>query len=482
MPDFINAFLRDFGIAGEYERILVFGLIVAWLVVLIFRLFLAVGYKGQLQLVRASVKKGIPDMDTARKLKPPLLKRAALDYAELGERGIVRIDSRDLVRKSAGKLRLLWWSWESAGRFLDAVEPALFIAGALFTVVAEGRDVFAALTLILFGVGKLFSTFFDYKQTRQELIDETAFLLDKELGKMYVTDAAGAINNLRGELKGLMTYQAKYLGDTIHELKDKLTAVSEKTLGDTAAAVEKTLKSVAAGADTVLKPLEEWRLAITDSKKAHEELNLSLVKMSTATDGFKERIAELDRLIDGYKAEFLANNKNVENALVRLNALTESVTDICRQSGSQTEAVQGMLEFVRSNQGVLKESMNQYEIALKDISAQAGAGLGKIIEYHAQTSYKALAENAAKSIREAGAVNADLMGKMQNLFDRILEQSKNETALIMNLKEQMELELSDLRAKIVAKDHAAPSEPFAFREERVMMPDEPLDLTAGDLG
>jgi hypothetical protein len=46
-------------------------------------------------------------------------------------------------------------------------------------------------------------------------------------------------------------------------------------------------------------------------------------------------------------------------------------------------------------------------------------------------------------------VNAEMMDKMRNLFDRLLEQSKNETALIMNLKEQMELELSDIRAKFI---------------------------------
>ena len=227
--EFLHGLLRDFGIVYEYYRFLIIGIVVAWVVILVLRIMLTSGYVSQLQLAKASAAKGIPDAESIAKLRPPLLKRAAVDYAFLGERGIARIDSRDLVRKSARKLKFLWWSFESCGRFLDTMEPAVFFAGIIFTIISEQRAVFAAVTLILFAIGKLLSTFIDYKKTRDELFDEVAFLLDKELGRLYVTDGPAAINNLRGELKGLMNYQAKYLSDTITELRDKLAAVTEKS-------------------------------------------------------------------------------------------------------------------------------------------------------------------------------------------------------------------------------------------------------------
>ena len=437
MPDFISSFFIWFGIPDGYEHVLLLGLILAWAAILALRIFLCVLYRIELELARKAMKKGFADRAGAEKSKSAFVKRAAADYADLGERGIARINAPELCRKSAQRFKFLYWSFESIGRFLAVVEPAFFPAGILLVVLSNDRQVFAGFTLVLFALGKLVSSFFDYKAAKEELLSETAFTLDKELGKLYVTDAPAAINNLRLELKNIMTYQAKYLSDSIGELKEKLASVSEKTLGDTAAAVEKTLTSVSAGAETVMEPLKEWRAAIGDSKGAHEELNLSLVKMSGAVDGFRDRLSELDRLVEGYKAEFLENNRNVERGLERLSSLTEMVLELCKNSSAQTASVEASLDFVRRGQGLLETSMNQYEIALKDITSSVGTGLGKILEFHAQTAYKSLTDSAVESLRQAGSNNEEIMTKLTGALEGIIELSRHETTLIMNLKEQM---------------------------------------------
>ncbi|MCL2407383.1 MAG: hypothetical protein FWC95_05585 [Defluviitaleaceae bacterium] len=441
-------FLASFGLEYASDQNAFFWLIFAWVAVVALRAWFTLAYAGLLKKAKSSAAHGIADAAAIDHLKPAVLRRAARYYAELGERGIARIDSVEIVRKSTRKLKVMWWSFDSAGRFLDAMDWGLIIAGILFTILANAAPAFAAATLVLFIAGRLFCTFFDYKQARDEFYDEMAHLLDRDIGKLYVTDVTAAINNFRTELKGIMTYQAQYLSNSINEMRDKLAAVSEETLSETANTIRETLQSVAAGADTVLKPLEEWRVAIGDSKNAHEELNISLEKMSNAADSFKERVAELDRLIEGYKAEFLVNNKNVESSLLRLGEITERIAELTKNSSAQTEAVQGTLEFVRDNQTMLSESMNQYEIALKDISAQTGEGLGKIIEYHTQNSYKTLTENAVKSVQDAGSANTELMSNMQGLVNKLIEQSQSETSLILNLKEQIELELSGLKKQV----------------------------------
>jgi hypothetical protein len=57
-----------------------------------------------------------------------------------------------------------------------------------------------------------------------------------------------------------------------------------------------------------------------------------------------------------------------------------------------------------------------------------------------------MSEGIADSLRRVSAVNNDIFGKLQTLLENILEQSKNETALILNLKEQMEMELGQNNA------------------------------------
>jgi len=445
MSEAIHNFFYELGLNAAADRGMLFGMIIAWIVIIAARIVLSVAYKGQLKAAGKSAEAEITGKEAVEALQPAVFKRAAMDYAELGERGIANIDAKAIATKSGRRLRLGFWSFESIGKFIAGMELAVLAAAVLFALIAENPAFFAGFALITFVAGRLLASFFDYDKTRAEFIEQMAFILEKDLGKLYVTDAAASINNLRAELKNAMTYQAKYLGDSIADLRERLATVSEKTLSDTAAAIESTLKSVSAGAETVLKPLEEWRVVIGDSKQSQEDLNASIVKMSGATGGFKERMEDMDRVITGYKDEFLQNNKNVEESLARLATITDSITDLCRDAKTQTEAVQSTLDFVRTGQQLMRESMNQYEVALKDISAQTGEGLGKIIEYHAQNSYKALADTGVENIKQAGAANVEMMANLQSLFDRLLEQSKNATAVILNTKERMELEIAELK-------------------------------------
>jgi ferritin len=51
-----------------------------------------------------------------------------------------------------------------------------------------------------------------------------------------------------------------------------------------------------------------------------------------------------------------------------------------------------------------------------------------------------MTEGISDNLRKVAAVNNDVFGKLQSVLESILEQSKNETALILNLKEQIEME------------------------------------------
>ncbi|MDR1703318.1 MAG: hypothetical protein LBS19_01355, partial [Clostridiales bacterium] len=359
---------------------------------------------------------------------------------------LARIDAVELCQKSALDIRVAFMNAGSCERFIDVAEKAVLAAGLLFTVWERAGVRFLIAFLCFYLTDRILYSIFDAKAARDELIYRTAFLIERELGKFYVTDIAPAINLLRRELESAITYQTKALSDAVDELRDRQIAATKETLGDTAKAVESTLTSVAVTAEILQKPLEDWRGAINDSNKSQEELNLAVVKMSGAMDGFKQRVDDLDKLIDGYKEEFLDNNKNVERALDRLNEISVSVIDICKNAGVQSEAVGEALEYVRSNQSALQNSMNEYETALKEITASVGGGLGKILDYHTENSVRAMSEGISDSLKRVSAVNNDIFGKLQTLLENILEQSKNETALILNLKEQMEMELGQNNA------------------------------------
>ena len=325
------------------------------------------------------------------------------------------------------------------------MESAYLPIGILFTVLASNKLAFAVVAMVIFVTVKLASTFFDFKTAKDQLFTETAFMLDKEFGKLFITDVPASINNLRVELKQGLTIQAKLLTETINDLRDKLSAVFEKTLGDTAVAVQKTLTSVAASAETVQGPLESWRETITETEKANSALNASIAAMSGVSDNFRGTIKQLEGLIKNYEEQLVENNKNVEAELLKLNEISSSMINAGSKAAAETAGIEKTLDYIRTNQGLLESSMHQYEIALKEITSSVGEGLGKIISYQLQDSYASLTDNVADSIKMTNNANNEFMLRLQSLFDRILEQSKNETALIMSLKEQMELQIEELK-------------------------------------
>lgn len=449
MPDFFAQIFNSLYLTQEFDQWLMLALLAVCALVMFLRAVLCVGYQGQYASVKASTKevKSKSDVD---KIKSRFLKRAARDYADLGERGVSRINSRELAEKSALRLSFLGWNYKGAEAFVKAFETAFLLLGVLLSFLADNSAGFAAVCAGLFVVIRLFAAFFDFTTAKEKLIAETSFILDREIGKLFLTDTPASISNLKTELKEAIAAHSKFLEEAVKNLGAGLSGAMSAALSEMSISVEKTLTSVSAEAETVRKPLESWRASLVETEAAFGKMNGSALSMSASVEGFGALLEKLDAVISGYKAEIEANNTNMEKQLEKLNRSAEALAGTARLSSAQSASLEASLEYIKTNQIALEKTVEEYEAALKDIAAGMGDGLGRIISFRLQEAYSSLAEGAAENIKQASAANGELLARMQSLFDGLLEQSRNETTLIMRMKEQFELEIAELK-KTVAR-------------------------------
>jgi len=413
MSAFIQNFFTHFDITHPNEQWLLLGLLVTALVCLFFRIVLAVGYQGQNTIVALTSRTELNSKEDVSKLKNGPFARAAKEYVLLGERGVTRIDTRAIVEKNLLRMNLLFWNFRSIQRFVTALESALLPVGLLFILLVIGsHSPFFVFVLAILFFTRLAASIVDFNVAQEKFVTNTTYLLDREIGRFFPNDATSALFALREELKAGMAMQSRMLAEAMEKTCAAFSDTVAASLETTAAGMERTAASVMESTETLLAnlaeqtqslsaPLADWRAALQSTEATQRELNTALDSINKALGSF----------------------------------------------AGATDIVTPELELMRTHQTALKSSLQQYEHSLRDITAQLGDSLGKMVDFHLQQSYGTLTDGVQDSMTRIMTGNNDLLQRLQDLFAQMQEQSRNETATIMRMKDQMDIHFSELKAK-----------------------------------
>jgi len=459
MPVFINDFFVRFFVTNPNEQLMLTGLVAAAVLCLVLRIVLAISYHGQNALVALAAKemKSKEDIDALR-LGP--FARAAKEYVLLGDRGITRIDTRAIVEKNMLKMHFLLWNCKSMESFVTAIEFALLPIGFLFTFFAAeaGRPVFLVFIVSVFLAARVIAAVLDFNVAKDKFVTNTVYLLDKEIGRFFTSDAAAAITVLREELKTGMAAQSEALSAAITKMGDDFSTGVTEALQDMTAGVERTAEAVTKSAGDLLanmsahilllnKPLADWEAAIASASDTQAALNTSLISVNTAIDSFASIIGGMGSTLGDYKTEMLANSQTTEAQITRLTEALAVAHENNAAATLRNDAVEAQLQTVREYQTTLEHSVQQYEASLRGITANLGESMGKMVDFHLQQSYSALTGGVKESMTQITLGNSDLLGRLQTLFEQMQAQSRSETAAILRVKEQMDMHFADLKAQ-----------------------------------
>jgi len=164
------------------------------------------------------------------------------------------------------------------------------------------------------------------------------------------------------------------------------------------------------------------------------------------------------RLKNELAAAVLRQSENVSDAIAKMGtdfsgALQLGLSEISKAvefkpepkpDGAQ-EALEAQLKFVGQNQTALDQSLQKYELALEDMARKLGDGLGSIVDFQMRESYAALNKVLEENVRRIINTNAELIERLEEVLGQVLQQSRNETQAIIQVKEQMDMQFEALK-------------------------------------
>ena len=457
MPAFINDFFSRVYVTSPNEQLMLTGLISAALLCVLLRVVLAIGYHGQNAVVALTAKE-MKDKADVDKLRVGPFAKAAKEYIILGDRGVTRIDTRAIVEKNVLRMRFLLWNFRSIQSFVNVVEAAVLPFGILFAFFAAepGRAVFLVCIAAVFGAVRVFASLLDFDVAKENFVTNTVYLLDREIGRFYTNDTAASLTLLREELKSAMTAQGDVLAAVIVKMGEGFSSAISASLSEMAESFARTGDELAKGTATLLAdvsaytselsgPLAEWKNGVQAASEAQGSLNSSLASVNSAITNFASIIGGMGTTLGDYRAELLDNSRAVEAQIGKLTELLSAVKENNSAFSVRGDAVEAQLALVKEHQSTLEKSVQQYELTLREVTSQLGDAMGKMVDFHLQQSYGTLTDGVKESLDKIMAGNGDLLKRLQELFERMQEQSRSETAAILSMKEQMDLHFSELK-------------------------------------
>ncbi|MCL2854821.1 MAG: hypothetical protein FWE21_04295 [Defluviitaleaceae bacterium] len=127
------------------------------------------------------------------------------------------------------------------------------------------------------------------------------------------------------------------------------------------------------------------------------------------------------------------------NAITRHDGLEDSANQI-KALGAAAEVMAQRMEFsaksnevLEQNQKALSASVAQYETSLKDITAQMGDAMGKIVAYHMSAANSQIADSIGENLALAKSSNANQLEEVKGIFAQLSEQTRQQTRILTAL-------------------------------------------------
>ncbi len=438
IPVFYTEFYTSIGIYDYGAQMGLQCLIGVSLLALIFRIALFIAYQN-IYATYLLQSKEINEKKELENIKFGFFSKVVKFYVSVVEKGVVHLSPRDVVERQLGRSRFLLLNLKSYKGVLDTFEKSILLIGIILTLTVNEKATVAAICVFLFVVIKVVGLFLDYTAVESKIVFEMSNFMEIEINKFFGKDPVSAINLLRVDIKNSIQAQTSGLRETISMLGTELGEAMGKSMAAMTENVENAMTSVLNHKEILDEPIKKWRDTINEAVKGQDNFNKTLASLNVSIQG----VEKLSNIVDGGFAKMSGSMGDYFSSLSKQVASLEKTADALYTSNSnymaRNDEVEQQLKYLKTNQIALENSLQQYELTLKEITSQIGEGMGRIIDFQVQEAYNGINESLRQNLDSIIKSNSELIERLQSVFAQMQEQSRSEMNAIMSIKEQMDM-------------------------------------------
>jgi len=408
-----------------YERVMVVIILGIIGIIIIGRIVLAAGYNGELGIISMQIR-GIKTRDDIEKLANNTFGRIVKEYAGLGARGIGKIDTAAIGKLMTYRSRLVFFNYQSLGRFIAALDGGILPLGILFAIAAQNRLDMAIVAGGAFAAAKVFGGIFDFEMAAERYAATISHVLSRDIARFFPIDATSAIIALSKDMKQLLERQNTLYNEVLGKISSDFTEQMKVSIKAMTHSVEMTMNSIAHH-EGLEAALGRWRDAV-DVAGARQ------LGAAQTIDKLEKTLADFNTAATGIDEKITTGKTTMDTGIEAITALTTIATDMAAKQSHIMEELDSAAKYRRA----LDQSLANYEASLKSITATIGDALGKMVDLHMQNATNAMAEGISANLRQSAAAQMELFNRLETLFAGLEEQSKYQTGLLVSLKDSIE--------------------------------------------
>ncbi|MCL2375852.1 MAG: hypothetical protein FWC76_00510 [Defluviitaleaceae bacterium] len=420
MFGFVTNFFANFSMG---EQIMAIFLCVAFVLVLLLRIILVSSYNGGLALInRAS--KGVKTKGDVEKLTGGTFARAAKEYAAMVSGG-ARTDALDVARMAVTKNRLYFFNFKSLAGLIRLIERAFLPFAILFTLAASAQIEFVILSAVVFLLIIIFAAIFDVDAAQDRYVTNLAYILARDIGRLYPPDAATAVYTFGTDLNEYLNRQSAMYNEVLNKIKTEFAGAITANIQAMAKSVDATLNSIAKH-DALDEAIGRWASVVDKS-----------AEMQSGVVGASEKFGAAAAAMATYSATMQKNREEMKEDIVLLTNAIQKLNQLAAAMEVRNTALDGEVGLVLENQKTLETAVASYELSLKEITSQMGDAMGKIMDYHLGKSGGRIADNIADSVKQALSGARIQEEHIKSILEEFLEQNRYQTKLLLEMKAQI---------------------------------------------
>ena len=367
---------------SQADGIMAISLGVVAVITLVLRIILFSAYNAGIALINMAAK-GIKSKADVEKLTGGTFARAAKEYAAMAAGG-ARTDALDVARMTVSRNRLHLFNFKSLAGLVHLLERAFLPFAILFVLAAAAQTQFVLLSAIIFLLMIILAAIFDIDAAQDRYVTTLAYVLARDIGRLFPMDATSAVYAFGKDLNEYLNRQSVMYNEVLNKIKTEFTGAITANISAMAKGVDATLNSIA----------------------NHESLYSAAMQES--------------------RAEIREDIVLLTNAVQKLNMLASGME-------ARNTAMDGEVGLVIENQKALEAAVAAYETSLKDITAQMGDAMGKIVAYHLSGAGGQIAENIADSVKSVLSGSAGREEQLKGILEDFAEQNRYQTKLLLDL-------------------------------------------------
>jgi len=433
LRDLIN-WLSD--IFSWQEQIMVGVMAAMAVLALIGRMVLTSGYNGELAIINMQVK-NIKTRDDIEKLTNTSFGRIVKEYAGLGARGIGKIDTASIAKLMTYRSRLVFFNYQSLGRFVLGVEAAILPLGIMFVLAAHNRMDMVLASGITYGLVRIFAGLLDFEMANERYTATISHVLSRDIARFFPVDATSAIIALSADMKEMLNRQNTMYNEILGKISGEFSSQMKTSIGAMTKSVELTMESIARH-EGLTAAMNKWGDAVDIAASKQAAIAATVGDIEKVMKGFSAAALEMSSDITRAAKGLDDRNDALKDDTARLAAAIEGLnatsTDLALRQGNVAQE----LEVISKYQRALDNSLGSYETSLQNVAASLGDALGRIVDLHTQNATNAMAEGITENLRQMAIGNNELFHRLEGLFEKLEEQGRYQTNLLIGIKESTE--------------------------------------------